>query len=54
MCSHSVEKVTEATAMFVMADYVSEMTVKMFCRANMDRLIICSSCPYFQTQASAN
>ena len=28
MCSHSVLKLHEATEMFVMVDYVKEMTVK--------------------------
>ena len=29
---------------YMMVDYVMEMTVKKFCVANMDGLSICSSC----------
>ena len=44
--SHSIEKLYEATQIFVMVDFVREVTVKKSCKfwANMDRLSICSSC----------
>ena len=32
MCSHCVVKLHEATRMFVMVDYIREMTVKKSCR----------------------
>ena len=32
MCSHSVEKLREATQMFMIVDYVTEMTVKKSCK----------------------
>ena len=32
MCSHSILKLHEATKMFVMVDYVREMTVKKSCK----------------------
>ena len=44
LCSHSVEKLHEATQMFTMVDYFREMTVKKSYMANMDRLSSCSSC----------
>ena len=40
MCSFSVEKLHEATQMFMIVDYVREMTVKKSCMANMDHLNI--------------
>ena len=41
--SRSVEKLHEATQIFVMVDYVREMIVKKSSMANMDCLSICSS-----------
>ena len=35
--------------MFMMVDYVREMAVKKFCRTNMDRLSICSSCYWYDS-----
>ena len=40
MCANSTIKMREAAQMFMMVDYVSEMTVSM---ANMNRFSICSS-----------
>ena len=47
MQSISVVKIHEATQMFMMVDYVKEMTVKKSCMAIVDRLSICSSCFLF-------
>ena len=47
MCSLSVEKLREATPMFLMVDYVREMTVKKSCVASMDHLSICFSFFFF-------
>ena len=44
LCSYSVEKLHEATQMFMMVDYVKEMTLKKSFMVNMDHLSICSSC----------
>ena len=43
LCSHSVVKLRQATQVFLMVDYVWEMTENS-CMANMDHLSICSCC----------
>ena len=44
MCSHCVVKLHEISQLFMMVDYVREMTVKSpVSMGNMDHLSICSS-----------
>ena len=45
--SHSVEKLHEGSAVFMMVDYVRYMTVKKSCMVHMDCLSICTSCFLF-------